>query len=454
LSKQKRKLQELEKKLQAQTEIKVPSDVAKFCSQFLGFNLNSYEFDLAKKFAENQFVAVRWCRQSGKSFTVSVLLLHYALTNPNSYIAVVGPSWRQTKLIVRRINGFLTKLPQKWYGKPKMTMVELSNGSRIECFPNNPETIRGPTLDIVYCDEMNFIPNDEEMFDAIMWTLVTKKHGKFICSSTPWNSDSIFWRIWNEEPFKDYAKTHITWREAQEPNGPLSQKMLEQIRLQYEGDHWRWVREMEAEWSEDIDHWLSQSLIASCVNSEVELVSMEEHINGDFAVGVDLGKHQDYSVVAAVEKTGVGVLNLVHCYQFPLETPYATVIGYLKALTGKWSQISRIYVDKTGVGDPIVEEMVRAGLPPVEGVTFTESMKEQIATMFKQNMVEKLLQMPYDREIINELNVERFELTKAGRIKYAHPEGTHDDRFWAITLAVYAARQAPLPGKGAVMLPH
>jgi phage FluMu gp28-like protein len=444
-------MQELERELQAQAEIQVPPDPAEFCSEFLGFNLYSYQLDLAEKFAGNQFVTVRWCRQSGKSFTISALLLHYALRNPNSYIAVVGPSWRQTKLIVRRINGFLAKLPQKWYRKPKMTMVELSNGSRIECFPNNPETIRGPTLDIVYCDEMNFIPNDEEMFDAIMWTLVTKKHGKFVCSSTPWNTDSVFWRIWNEAPFKHYAKTHITWRQAQEPNGPLSQNMLDQIRLQYEGDHWRWVREMEAEWSEDIDHWLSQSLIASCVNSEIELVPMEEQINGDFAVGVDLGKHQDYSVVATVEKTGTGVLNLVHCYQFPLETPYATVIGYLKALTGKWREISRIYVDKTGVGDPIVEEMVRAGLPPVEGLTFTEPMKEQIATMLKQNMVEKLLQMPYDREIINELNVERFELTKAGRIKFAHPEGTHDDRFWAITLAVYAARQAPLPGKGAVM---
>jgi hypothetical protein len=50
--------------------------------------------DLAEKFEESQFLAVRWCRQYGKSFMVSALVLKYAVDNPNSYIAFVGPSWR------------------------------------------------------------------------------------------------------------------------------------------------------------------------------------------------------------------------------------------------------------------------------------------------------------------------------------------------------------------------
>jgi phage terminase large subunit-like protein len=172
----------------------------------------------------------------------------------------------------------LDKLFHEWYKKPKKTMVELSNGSIIEAFPNNPDTIRGPSLDIVYCDEMNFIPNDEEMFDAIMFTLVTKKHGKFICSSTPWTTDSVFWRIWNEDAFKDYAKSHVSWREALEPNGPLTKNMFEQLKKQYEGDKWRWEREMNANWSEDVDHWLSQSLISSCIDSDLNLLTEHEII--------------------------------------------------------------------------------------------------------------------------------------------------------------------------------
>jgi len=432
----------------------VPKDPVEFCIKLLGLIPYKYQEDLSTLFLNNQFLTARWCRQSGKSHIISALLLWHALVNPNSYIAVVGPSWRQTKLIIRKINAFLNKLPREWYGKPQRTIVTFTNGSRIECFPNNPETIRGPTLDIIYCDEMNFIPNDEEMFDAVMWTLVTKKHGKFICSSTPWNTDSIFWRIWNEDAFKAYAKSHVTWREAQEPNGPLTENMLQMLRVQYEGDLWRWTREMEAEWSEDVDHWLSQSLIASCVSSDLEFTAWDALNKGNFYMGVDLGKHRDFSVVAIIEKTEGDKLHLVHCYQFPLETTYASVIGYVKALAGKWQTVCNIIVDKTGVGDPIVEDMQHAGLPPVEGILFTEPKKEEVATVLKQNMVEGDFKLPYDRDVINELNVERFELTKGGKIKYSHPEGTHDDRFWAIALAVAASRMAPPPGRGAVLLPH
>jgi hypothetical protein len=28
---------------------------------------------------------------------------------------------------------------------------------------------------------------------------------------------------------------------------------------------------------------------------------------------------------------------------------------------------------------------------------------------------------------------------------FSHPEGTHDDRFWALALAIYAAEVAPSP---------
>ena len=56
-----------------------------------------------------------------------------------------------------------------------------------------------------------------------------------------------------------------------------------------------------------------------------------------------------------------------------------------------------------------------------------------------------LLHIPFDPELFNELNVERYELSKSGKLLFNHPQGTNDDRFWALALAVYAAEQAPLP---------
>jgi hypothetical protein len=51
--------------------------------------------------------------------------------------------------------------------------------------------------------------------------------------------------------------------------------------------------------------------------------------------------------------------------------------------------------------------------------------------------------MPYDPDLYAELNVERFELGKTGKLLFSHPEGTNDDRFWTLALAVYAAEMAP-----------
>ena len=35
--------------------------------------------------------------------------------------------------------------------------------------------------------------------------------------------------------------------------------------------------------------------------------------------------------------------------------------------------------------------------------------------------------VPFDRELINELNMERHELTNPSQVKFSHPDRTHDD---------------------------
>jgi len=51
---------------------------------------------------------------------------------------------------------------------------------------------------------------------------------------------------------------------------------------------------------------------------------------------------------------------------------------------------------------------------------------------------------PYDAELFHELNVERYELAKTGRLLFNHPTETHDDRFWAASLSVFATTNTPL----------
>ncbi len=291
--------------------------------------------------------------------------------------------------------------------------------------------LRKPIYDFEY--EMNFIANDEELYDAILFTLGTT-NGKFICTSTPWSTDSIFWHIFNNPAYSDFAKSHITYKQALEPNGPLKREILEKIKRQLEGNPWRWRREMLAEWAEDESVWLSQALITSCIDHELEYCRFEDYAKGELYAGLDLGKYRDFSVLSVV-KVEDSSIKLIHLHQFPLKTPYASVIGYVKTLCDRWNRINKVLVDMSGVGDYIVEDMVNAGIRGTEGVKFTVETKQKMAQWLKQCMVEERLKIPYDSDLIAELNIERFELSKEGKIRFSHPEGTHDDRFWSLALS-------------------
>jgi phage FluMu gp28-like protein len=438
----------VDRKKSEQTE-KLSNEPVEFFRQVVGFEPTEYQVDLINKFLANQVIAARWCRQSGKSWIISALLLWYAVTNPDSYIAVVGPSWRQSKYVIRRIAYFLKKLPESMYFKPLRTVLRFTNGSVIEAFPNNPDTIRGPTLQIVYVDEMNFLPNDEDMYDAILFTLGTTD-GKFVCSSTPWNTDSVFYKIFNHKDFSDFSTSHVSWRQAQEPHGPLRRNILDKIRKQFAEDPWRWKREMEAEWAEDETAWLNQSLITKCIGTvkscgeDLQLFRVDVDHVGNFFAGLDFAKHQDYSAFALIEDVETKYF-LRYLKIWPHEVPYASVIGWVKVVQDRVGEFRCLRADKTGVGDYIVEDMQNAGIQNIEGVNFTLPRKQEMASLLKQRMVNKRFFYPYfswDRpyrgEYVAELNVERFELRKDGSITFSHPQGTHDDVFWATALALYA----------------
>lgn len=419
-----------------------------FFRQILGFEPFSYQQEFIRLFEENQFVTARWCRQSGKSWTVSALLLNYALTHPDSYIAVVGPSWRQTKLNIRRISYFLRQLRDKGVRAQK-TRITFGNGSVIEAFPNNPDTIRGPTLDCVWWDEANFTQNDEDLYDAILFTLGTT-NGKLVCTSTPWNTDSVFWKMCNHRDYEDFARHHVTWEKAKEPNGPLREGILNKIKRQFGEDPSRWRREMEAEWAEDEDVWLSQSLIVSCIGTlkncgeDLQPWNPEMGYSGDLFAGLDLAQVKDYCVLSIFDRVN-DVLFLRHLKIFQQPTKYANVLGYLKALQDRWGGFQKIRVDFTKEGPSIISDMEDAGITNAEGVNFSLPRKSEMAGLLKQRMMNQQLffphltwEKPYRSDLCSELNVERFELRKDGAVALSHPNGTHDDVFWSAALAVYA----------------
>jgi phage FluMu gp28-like protein len=161
---------------------------------------------------------------------------------------------------------------------------------------------------------------------------------------------------------------------------------------------------------------------------------------------VDLGKRQDYSVIAVVAKQpNREDVHLVYYKRWPLETPYSSVIGSVRVIIDRLRSVQKCLVDQTGVGEFVVEDMQKGGIRNVEGVMLSLPSKQEILGHLKQLMQNELFTFPFDIDLTGELNVEHFELTKTGQVQFSHADGTHDDILWAVALAVFATRAPPVP---------
>ena len=166
-------------------------------------------------------------------------------------------------------------------------------------------------------------------------------------------------------------------------------------------------------------------------------------LTGSFYAGVDLAKKEDFSVVAVLRRDE-DAFRLIHLNVFPHGTEYVGVINYLKALSERLKRIHRFLVDETGVGEAVLEQAQKT-VPNVEGVVLTAPQKQDILGYLKLMMQERRVLFPYELDFLQELNVERFELSKSGQIIFSHPDGTHDDRLWAFALAVFATKTTLYP---------
>jgi hypothetical protein len=80
-----------------------------------------------------------------------------------------------------------------------------------------------------------------------------------------------------------------------------------------------------------------------------------------FYLGIDLGKRQDHTAIAVVERSGRG-LQLRYAERVPLGTSYPHVVERVRYMVSHQNLRGRcvMAVDATGVGEPVVD-MLRSG---------------------------------------------------------------------------------------------
>ncbi|MBE0512826.1 hypothetical protein IBX38_07230 [Candidatus Bathyarchaeota archaeon] len=390
----------------------------------------------------------------GKSLVFSRKNLWLIYTKPKIESLIISSTQRQSMIMFDYcyftiMSNPLMRKTVKRRGTTRTTIrLNPPLGGRLVALPCSPNKLRGFHPDWVFCDEASIIPS--EMITSEIMLMLTKPGSHFVMSGTPKSFDHIFRRAFLDK--KRYSIHHYPSHVS-----PLvSKKQLAQ--WQQDMTKEEWMREVEAQWIEVANTFFPMDLIVGCLDPELgdrdsphryfdDLEKVKpRQLKGPFYAGLDVGKQVDHSVLAVIQKTD-NKRRLVYKHQFPLGTPYPNVIGH----TAKANQIfkfRKLLVDKTGVGDALVDEIQEIGIQNTEGLFLTDRWKEEIFTHLKLLMEHKRLSIPGDdAQLITQINEQQYEYLKPRtaqeriHLKFWHPQGRHDDQLHALTLACYAAKE-------------
>lgn len=161
---------------------------------------------------------------------------------------------------------------------------------------------------------------------------------------------------------------------------------------------------------------------------------------GDFQLGVDLAKYQDFTVITPFNLNTFRVYKQDRFNQIDWNLQKARI----EATALRYR--ARVKIDATGVGDPIVEDLKSRGLniTDEDAIKFTEVSRMNLLNHLAMLLEQDKIEIPDDEGLLNELESFQYSLTDKGRIKVSCPEGMHDDRVMSLALAVHGVSN-PVP---------
>ena len=169
------------------------------------------------------------------------------------------------------------------------------------------------------------------------------------------------------------------------------------------------------------------------VKENTYMGEMQMDESHDWQLGVDLAKYQDYTVLTPFDINTF----FVHAQDRFNQVDWSLQKARIEAKARRLNN-ARVKIDKTGVGDPVVEDLQANGLniSQDDAITFTEQRRmnllNHLAMLFEQDKIK----IPNDEGLIAELDSFQYYLSPQGKIRVGAPENMHDDRVISLALAV------------------
>ena len=158
-----------------------------------------------------------------------------------------------------------------------------------------------------------------------------------------------------------------------------------------------------------------------------------------YSAGLDLAKVQDFSVLTIMnQRREVVFMDRFHRLDWIVQ------ITRIKAALERY-HYCQVLVDSTGAGEPIYEQLLRAGIH-ARPYAFTAASKSDLVNNLALALEQGRITLPRAElapELVDELESFEFSVTEAGSVRMSAPSGVHDDCVMSLALALWQCGRGP-----------
>jgi phage FluMu gp28-like protein len=424
---------------------------------------------------DSMFGLERKCRQVGWSFVIAARGIADAILDGRSSV-YNSINLKESQDKIRYAKAIYENLhcpfPLPKITTENRTELEFENGARLF----STASARGIPNANFFLDEAAWKQNAREIYVASV--PIISKGGCFRMGTSTNGAGGLFWEIDTEafQPYPNFVRSQTVWWEVEAfcvdirtavREAPFMEtaervtkfaslrlktifanSVVEDFQQEYEAVYvdettaWITWEEIKANQSETLDCEISsdRAKIEKALQAiqNVKRKSQSGAIENVLSVGVDIGRTRNTTEILAVGESTTD--------QFPLRLmitldncTFDDQYTVLKEVLGL--NVSKLLIDKNGIGANLAENLAKAFPSKAEGALFTLESKKMWATGLKMFFQQNRVPIPVDRDLGYQIHSIKRLVTPSKNLVFdtERNEKHHADKFWALALAVAAA---------------
>jgi hypothetical protein len=361
-------------------------------------------------------------RQFGKSLLAENQCLYWLINDKGCSIGWVSPIYKQCKKVYDELKRATFNSGLFQYNDTDLIVKGF--GSKLQFFSGErSDNIRGNTFDYLICDEFDFMKANT--WEEVLQPTVLVKGKKVVFISTP-RGKRMMYKL---SLLRHDDSRYKYFQFSSYDNPMIDPKEIDAIR------------------STIPDHIFRQEYLAEFIDGASGLFknvreSIGDAVNtGKIFGGLDIGRADDYTVLTIGTKNG----HVLHIERWRHDE-WSKIIDKVAVLINKYKAYT--FVEVNNQGDVFFEMLKRKVGNMIEPFTTTTKTKpimiEDLAVSFEQLE----LTLPNEDFLIDELEAFTYVFDiRTRHVKYAAPEGIHDDSVISLALYNQARKQLSMKGK-------